>query len=122
MTTFPSTALYRRLLSFLLATTCAVHAAIIQGTVRNENTRAYLEGAEVVVMTANASATTDRDGSFTLRDIPAGPHRLRVSYAGLDPREMEVIAREAGTHAPVNIRLTSPIYTLDAFVVTTDRE
>lgn len=96
--------------------------ATIQGAVRNENTHAYLEGAEVTVVASGVTTLTGRDGGFMLRDLPAGPHRIRVSYAGLDPQEIELVAADALPPTPPQIALTSRLYMLDPFVVTTERE
>lgn len=107
------------LVSFAL--TGSAHAATIQGAVRNDSTHAFLQGAEVTVLDAGVTAITGRDGTYTLRDVAPGPHQLRVAYAGLDPQVIEVTATAAAPLV-VNVALTSAVYQLDAFVVTTERE
>ncbi|MBI5690745.1 MAG: TonB-dependent receptor [Verrucomicrobia bacterium] len=97
-------------------------AATISGTVRNESTRAHLEGAEVTLIESGVTVVTDRSGSFQLRGVPPGRQRLVFRYAGLDPQETTVEVSEERPPAPLAIGLTSAVYQLDAFVVTTDRE
>ena len=107
------------LIGALLAS--ASYAAQITGTVRNMETGASLEGVRVTAVEADVTVMTTRDGSFVLKDIPAGPQTLRVSYLGLDTQEVSAVAHD-GTATPVHVELTSQVYQLDAFVVTTERE
>lgn len=111
-------------LAGLLATLVSgvVSAATISGTVRNEITRAHLEGVEVTLVETGLSVVTGRDGGFQLPGVPAGRQRIRFSYAGLDPQELVVEVAENRPPPPLAVGLTSPVYQLDAFVVTTDRE
>ncbi|MCR6630371.1 MAG: TonB-dependent receptor [Magnetospirillum sp.] len=97
-------------------------AAFINGSVRNLNTGAYLEGARITIVETGTTVTTSRDGTFSLKDVAAGTHTLRISYSGLDTRELEVRTSETATDGSVNVELTSDVYQLDSFVVTTERE
>ena len=56
--------------------------ATIIGQVSNVATGSYLQGAVVSATGTQRSATTDREGRFELRDLPAGPLTLAVSYLG----------------------------------------
>src|SRR4051794_12474349 len=62
----------------------------VSGRVSNAASRAYLENAEVRIDGSNAVAITNRDGSFTLSDVPAGEHTVVTRYAGLDDRKAPV--------------------------------
>src|SRR6266536_2918550 len=62
----------------------------ITGTVANSSTRQFLTSAEVKVAGTNLSALTDRDGTFTLRDLAPGSYQLEVSYTGLDTEKRTV--------------------------------
>ena len=59
----------------------------VTGTVRNSATGAFLGGAEVRIVGTALVTLTQRDGSFSLGNVPAGSQRVRVFYTGLDPQE-----------------------------------
>ncbi len=92
----------------------------VTGRVVNATTGGYLEGAEVSVG-SSAGVVTDRTGSFTLNNVPAGSQRLRVFYTGLDIATPTVDVR-AGQVTPANVSLESTVLQLDAFTVSADRE
>src|SRR5690606_9311412 len=92
----------------------------VTGRVVNALTGAYLQGAEVTVGDA-APVLTNRDGSFTVRNVPAGSTTLRVYYTGLDVATSSVNV-EPGQAAEVSIALQSGVQQLEAFTVSADRE
>jgi ferric enterobactin receptor len=66
----------------------------IRGTVSTAD-GARLPGAEVRLMNTLISAITDEEGTFTLSDIPAGKHRLRVSFPSFKDSSLEFDAKTA---------------------------
>src|SRR5471032_3023104 len=58
----------------------------ISGTVIDASTAKYLEGADVVVDGTSIRATSEREGTFVLADVPAGAHTITVSYPGLEAK------------------------------------
>lgn len=107
------------LLLFLPAVV-AQGAGTVSGRVINAQNGGYLEGAEVSVGTA-APVLTDRNGAFTLPNVPAGIQRLRVYYTGLDVANPAVDVRP-GQVAQVTVTLESTVQQLEAFHVSADRE
>ncbi len=93
----------------------------VRGTVRNSQTRAFLEGADVTLESTNFSTTTQRDGSFEFTRVPAGSYRLKAFYTGLDEK-IERIEVTAGRVTAAEIALTSEVYKLETFVVAGERE
>ncbi len=93
----------------------------ITGTVANSNTRQFLASAEVRIAGTNQSALTDRDGSFTLRNVAPGAVQLEVSYDGLDP-EKRTVSVSAGKNSREEFNLTAGIYKLAAFTVAAEIE
>lgn len=93
----------------------------IVGQVLDGSTGKYLEGADVVVTGTELRALTQRDGSFVLTSVPAGPQVLSISYVGLETKDIP-LAVEAGQSIPVAVRLTSDIIQLATYNVTTSRE
>ena len=93
----------------------------ISGTVRNSQTRAFLEGVVVTLDGTRLSTTTRRDGSFEFTRVPAGNYRLKTFYTGLDEK-VDAIVVAVGRVTPVEVALTSEVYKLEAFVVAGERE
>jgi iron complex outermembrane recepter protein len=93
-------------------------AAVVTGSVINQNTRRFLERATVAVQGTPIQVLTGRDGSFRISGLPAGTHVLEVNYEGLDPVQQTITVTEDET-ARLNFELTSEkIYMLDALTVT----
>ncbi len=93
----------------------------VTGAVTNVATGRQLAGASVTVTRGGRSTLTDVDGRFMLRQLPAGPNEVTVSYVGLETIRETVQVQPGGLHS-LRIELTSPIYRLDAFKVTGERE
>lgn len=93
----------------------------ISGRVSSAATGEFLDGAEVRVTGTDLVTTTQRDGSYALSRVPAGVHRVKVFYTGLDVQEAEVRVK-AGETAVLAVTLNSAIYQLDTFVVAGQRE
>ncbi|MBI5690741.1 MAG: TonB-dependent receptor [Verrucomicrobia bacterium] len=115
-----------RAFAFILATWAAgsgpLGADDIRGTVRNDRTGAYLAGAEISLVEHPAVAVvSERDGSFLLKPVPPGTHRIRVFYTGLDAVERVVTVGTAAA-AVVDVALASEVYRLEQFVVAGERE
>ena len=64
----------------------------ISGTVRNEVTGDFLEGAEVRIVGTERVTMTQRDGSFAFAGVTAGRQQLRAICTGLDVQEKAVVA------------------------------
>lgn len=64
----------------------------LTGRVYDEGDGRGLPGALVEVVSAGVSlaVTAAADGSYTLEDIPSGPHRLRASHPGFFRREVSL--------------------------------
>lgn len=96
-------------------------AGTVTGTVSNKNTQKYLERASVQVPERGISALTEKDGSFRLTGLPAGSYTLVVSYTDLDAETRQVTVTDDGT-VTADFELTSEVYKLDEFVVTSPLE
>ena len=93
----------------------------ISGTVRNEGTGDFLDGAEVRIVGTERVTTTQRGGSFAFPGVPAGRQQLRAFYTGLDVQETAVVVT-AGQTAVVPLALNAAIYKLETFTVAGQRE
>jgi iron complex outermembrane receptor protein len=89
---------------------------IITGRVMDKATGAPLERARVVLVGTSLTTSTERDGSFTLRAVPAGEHVVVASYAGFNSASRPVQA-QGGRDTIVQLELSSDIVEMDAYVV-----
>ena len=98
----------------------AQNAGTIVGQVRNQATMMVLNQAYVTVEGLNLSTLTDTRGNYSL-SLPPGRYQLSVRYSGLDTakRAAEVTSQQT---TELNFDLTSEVYQLDRFVVTSIRE
>lgn len=72
-------------------------ALSIQGTVKDEQTGAPLEGATITLSGLKHTAVSDRLGRFQLQQVNTGQHRLTITYVGYKPFTGEVSVAEGVT-------------------------
>jgi iron complex outermembrane receptor protein len=63
---------------------------LLSGEVIDASSQRPLPGATVALAAGGAGTTTDEQGSFSLPNLPAGSHTLRVSYIGYEPQVQTV--------------------------------
>ncbi len=89
----------------------------ITGQVTDAGTQQGLSGVSIRVLGTQLGTQSRTDGGYTLTDIPAGSHRVRVTRIGYAPLEQEVnVAADAAT--PVNVALQPQAAILSPVVVT----
>jgi len=71
--------------------------ATIEGRIQSAATGRLLNNARVLAEGANLEVLTDADGSYRLRNVPAGTVRLRVSYTGLETQVTSLTVAAATT-------------------------
>ena len=102
-------------LAFAQQPTGAVSGQVVDGS-----TGKYLEGAEVSIN--DLRTTTERDGKFTIRNVPAGSQKVSVNYPGLDTNEATVDVK-VGQTADVAVKMTTAeVITLGEFKVEGTKE
>ena len=93
----------------------------IEGSVREADSSRPVAGASVTVAGTELSVQTDRRGRFTLSEVPAGEHELRVTAEGLQTtRVVDVSVRGGHRHtlSPVGIpQRRQGVTQLEDFVV-----
>ena len=103
------------------ATSEAVSAGTLTGTVTNAATGRTLEGARVSVKGTTREVFTDTQGSFRITNLPPGQVTIEVAYTGLDPIA-KTAAVAAGAATRQDVSLTSDVYTLGEMRVAGERE
>ncbi|MDR0939100.1 MAG: SusC/RagA family TonB-linked outer membrane protein [Mediterranea sp.] len=89
----------------------AQQPSVVQGVVTSADDGLPIVGASVLVTGTTVGTITDVDGKFTIRDVPSSAKTLRVSYIGMQTREVAIVAN-------VTVVLQSDAATLDEVVVT----
>lgn len=88
--------MYRSLLIsiFLLSTSHCAFPAIIKGRVNDLKTGEELVGATIYVNELKKGIVSGLDGSFVLKNIPAGTYLISCSYIGYQTFEKKIEVRE----------------------------
>jgi len=79
---------------------------IIRGEVKDAENGEALIGANVVVQGSSIGASTDIDGRYIVRGVPAGPQTILFRYLGFESKEVEVTVEEGET-LELNMELSS---------------
>lgn len=93
----------------------------VTGRVMNEATGKYLANAVISVDGTSISALTDDIGSYRLSNLAPGNYTITARYVDLD-NGTNTVTVSAGETASVNFNLTSNVYLLEKFVVSSERE
>ncbi len=89
----------------------------LQGVVLNSATGHYVEGAEVVLESANRTERTDSQGRFSFAGLPAGRYKVVAEPAGASRAEASAEVG-AGRTSTVMLRLESEIVAMQPLMVT----
>jgi TonB-dependent receptor len=104
----------------ILYGTCSVGAqpsATVAGTVRDAQTGDALPGALVQIVNTSLGTSTDLEGKFILRNLPAGSYTIRAAYVGYSGQQATVEAME-GEALRHDFRLTAVGIESEEVVVT----
>lgn len=102
-------------LSLLLCSNLAYGQGTVSGKVLKRGGDPVI-GATVVIKSLQIGALTGEDGSFTLRDVPAGTHVVLASFVGFNPSQQTVEVPSSGT-VSTSFELMEKDVTLDEVVV-----
>jgi len=92
----------------------------IRGRVNDSQQRQPLLGANVMVVGTTNGTTTDLKGDYILRGVAAGRQRIKVSYVGYEPKELEIDVEPGGEHQ-LEIRVQQTGVEGEEVVVTAQR-
>ncbi len=71
----------------------------INGTVKAKDTGAALPGANVAVVGTTMGAATDAEGNYAIANVPAGTHKVKVTFLGYQEQTMNVTVTDGQTAA-----------------------
>lgn len=92
----------------------------ISGVVTNAS-QAPIAGARITIVETAQTAFSNAEGRFTIINVAAGNHSLRVVSVGLQPKVVANVAVAAGATVTTNIALTEAVTNLGGVVVTASR-
>jgi TonB-dependent receptor len=92
----------------------------ITGRVLNASSGSYLNNARVRVVGTAIEAYTNSNGEYSLRNVPAGEARVRVTYSG-QKDIYEAVPVEGGKSATANFTYNTDVATADANTVVLDK-
>ncbi len=90
----------------------------IRGTVYDQSTGEGLIGASVQVVSTTLGATTDLDGNFTVRNVPAGTYQLRITYVSYQTTVISDVKVKGGAVTVQNVYLEPESVTVGEVVIT----
>ena len=71
--------------------TLLAQTASIKGTVIDSVSKDILQGANIILIGSGFGTATEKEGKFTLHNIPPGKYSVKVSFVGYKAKEFEVI-------------------------------
>ncbi len=112
---------YALALAFLIAMVAAVPGTAqdtgeIEGVVTDSVSGTPLPGVNVVVAGTNQGAATGTEGEYAISGVPAGTHRLQISFVGYEDKIAEGVQIRAGETTTVDIALVESALQMDEVV------
>jgi len=97
------------------------NTSTISGTVKAADTGLPLSDVNVFLSNTNLGSATDRDGNYTIKQVPNGTYKLVFSYVGFKNRIMNVNLLEQDSYT-YNASLSPEPIELDELSVTAERD
>lgn len=94
--------------------------ASIEGHVINAKTKEPLAYVNVSVVGTKLGTTTNDEGDFVFRNLKAGKYKIKASFVGYSPKEIEIIV-EFNKTVHAHIELEESIIMFDEVVVSANR-
>jgi outer membrane receptor protein involved in Fe transport len=70
--------------------TLSAQSVTMRGTVVDSMTKAFLPGANILLLGTSIGTACNNDGKFLIRNIPPGTYKVKTSYVGYKSNEFEV--------------------------------
>src|SRR6058998_753990 len=95
----------------------AIDTGTISGQVTDSTTGKPIQGGQISVAGTRLTATTNRDGSYTIANVPVGMHTVWARCVGYKASHKTGVRVTVKTVTTVDFRLTSSPLQLQAIVV-----
>ena len=108
-----------RMLPFLilLVPLEAFGQATLRGTVRDSVTSEVLVGANVYIPGTSLGGVTDREGQYRIAGVPVGSIKLKISYIGYAPKEVDLDV-SGSEPQPITVFLAPDVLVGEEVVIT----
>jgi Ca-activated chloride channel family protein len=112
----------RTLLSlFLILLLFPLHAAVITGTITEDETGEPVFGAAVIVKELNTGTISDLDGKYSLT-LPSGSYTLVFQHVGYETRTFSAIKIKEGETRILNVQFSTGLEMLDMVIISETEE
>ncbi|MDH7461659.1 TonB-dependent receptor [Chitinophagaceae bacterium 26-R-25] len=113
----------RRIFFLLFLTTFSLtsFAGVIKGRIVSHETGEVLTGAVVQIEATHYTGVTGLDGSFTIKNVPAGNYNLQFSMVGYQMASQKLEVTNDGVQS-LNIELSTSSTTLSSVIVTAAKD
>lgn len=89
----------------------------LQGRVTDASSGEPLPGVNVYLVGTTLGATTDVEGNYVIRQIPAGIYTVRASFVGYEPVSVDSVSIVEGQAVTLNFELKPQVVGLEEVVV-----
>ncbi|MDD8016969.1 MAG: TonB-dependent receptor [Bacteroidota bacterium] len=93
---------------------------VIEGMVVNETTKEPISGANIQIIGTPLGVTTDKEGMFTINQVPIGMYQVRASILGFTSLIRTDVVVAVGKQTKVNFELIESLLEFEGVTVTTD--
>ena len=102
------------LLALVLGCGCEAQAQVtVGGKVTDEDTKAPIEFASILINESGRWAITDKDGSFTMKDVPKGWATLTIQCLGYAKRQITIDVKGVGAEQSPEVWLHDNTHDLE---------
>lgn len=91
------------------------------GTILDQQTGEELVGANVLVVGTKLGATTDIEGKYQIKNVPAGTYTMRISFIGYSSKTISEVNVKSNEALTLNVTIASAIVEAEEVTVTAER-
>lgn len=93
----------------------------IRGTITDGDSKLPISGATVTILDNSNGAITDKEGNFSLLNVPVGRITLQISFIGYEKIILPNIVVNSGKEVVLNINMQEAVVQLKEVVITVDK-
>jgi len=107
--------------SLLSALSALAQTGILRGTIKDLKTKDAIIGGSVRIDGTTIGALTDVQGNFTVANVPAGSHKVLVTYIGYQTKQIPNVRVESGNTTVLETEIEEEGRSLNEVIVTASR-